>query len=293
MDMPSSQPEQLDREPESASSTATSRSPLSRRTLLRAASGLGLVTATGALSLSSALAGPGGAAMTTTTNAGRSRLLTLASSVGAACTPLTPEAEEGPFYLPDELVRSNIREDQAGVGLDLTFRVMDSDTCEPLENAAVDVWHCNGIGDYSGEGQAAEGLHPTDSNTYLRGIQLTDARGRCRFTTIIPGWYPGRAVHIHTKVHVGGKVSHHEYVGGTVCHTGQVFFAEKLIETISILNPYDEDPAARTRNRDDRVFTQQAGGRSAIVHTKPNDKTDPTKGYIGVMILGVDPSAVH
>ena len=62
-----------------------------------------------------------------------------------------------------------------------------------LENAIVDVWHADAGGDYSGVGSL-------QGETFLRGIQTTDANGDAAFTTIFPGWYRGRAPHIHFKV---------------------------------------------------------------------------------------------
>ncbi len=210
---------------------------------------------------------------------------------GAVCD-LTPEADEGPFYLPDELVRDDIREDHAGVLLRLRFHVMNANTCEPLKNAAVDIWHCDALGDYSGVSKRAEGEQTDDSSTFMRGIQVTGADGWCDFTTIVPGWYPGRTTHIHTKVHLRGDVRDHHYVGGRISHTGQIFFTERLMETIEKLKPYSESETARLRNEQDS-FYHQAGGSSAIAKTSEISDGHPRRGYTGVMVLAVDPKAVH
>jgi protocatechuate 3,4-dioxygenase beta subunit len=255
----------------------------SRRTVLRTAGGLGI--------LGAAVAAGGTRVLGVGSGSG-SPLARQARLVGASCVELTPEVTEGPFYLPDELVRRDIREDQAGFVLQLKFGVTNTKTCKPIQDAAVDIWHCNAVGEYSGVAQAAEGLEPTDSDAFLRGIQMTDADGQCRFTTIVPGWYPGRAVHIHVKVHVRGDVSHRHYVGGHVCHTGQLFFSERMLRDIEGLDPYDENSASRLHNDADS-FYQQAGGKSSIARTKILVPGDPTQGYRGSMILGVDPSAVH
>ena len=112
----------------------------------------------------------------------------------ATCTQ-TAEQTEGPFYFDVDRIRSDIREDRKGSTLRLGVRVRDAAACEPVSNAVVDVWHCDAEGGYSG----FEGEH---GETYLRGAQVTNREGIAEFTTIYPGWYPGRTVHIHAKVHL-------------------------------------------------------------------------------------------
>jgi protocatechuate 3,4-dioxygenase beta subunit len=112
----------------------------------------------------------------------------------ATCTQ-TAEQTEGPFYFNVDRIRSDIREDREGATLRLGVRVRDAAACEPISNAVVDVWHCDAAGSYSGfEGE--------DDETYLRGAQVTNRDGIAEFTTIYPGWYQGRTVHIHAKVHL-------------------------------------------------------------------------------------------
>jgi protocatechuate 3,4-dioxygenase beta subunit len=134
-----------------------------------------------------------------------------------------PELTEGPYYLDLDLVRSDITEDRPGLPLDLRVSVVDADACEPIEGAAVDVWHCDAGGAYSGvEGAAGE--------TFCRGVQLTDASGVAEFRTIFPGWYTGRAVHVHLKVQVDGDQT----------HTGQLFFDPAVTSAVYALEPYAE-----------------------------------------------------
>ena len=112
------------------------------------------------------------------------------SAVGGGTTVpdcvLTPEQLEGPFYIDLARVRRDIAEDRPGVPLALAVTVVDANNCEPVRNAAVDVWHCDALGIYSGE--PSEGSAGT---TFLRGIQLTDGDGLAEFATIYPGQYPG------------------------------------------------------------------------------------------------------
>ena len=111
------------------------------------------------------------------------------SDATAVACVLAPELTEGPFYLPDEKVRRNVREGERGTALALQLGVVNSSSCKPIAGAAVDIWHADAGGHYSGFGSDAAG-----SRTFLRGIQRTDARGVARFDTIYPGWYQGRAV---------------------------------------------------------------------------------------------------
>ena len=104
---------------------------------------------------------------------------------------LTPESSEGPYYLPNELIRSDIREDREGLPFKLKMTFTDVNTCEPLSNVSVDIWQCDASGDYSGYITAVptSSLHtePTDNKTFLRGIQTTDKDGKVEFMTIFPG----------------------------------------------------------------------------------------------------------
>src|SRR4029450_6300067 len=104
---------------------------------------------------------------------------------------LAPELTEGPYYVDDAAVRRNIKRGKTGVPLRLRLRVLDVSSCKPIRGAAVDIWHCDALGVYSG----VQG----DSDDFLRGVQRTNATGWAEFRTVYPGWYRGRAVHIHVK----------------------------------------------------------------------------------------------
>ena len=136
---------------------------------------------------------------------------------GAVACVLAPEMTEGPYFVEGDKVRRNITEGKPGVPLALRLTVVDASTCRPIRNAAVDVWHCDAGGTYSATSQ--EG---TEGLTFLRGIQRTDRNGLATFKTIYPWWYPGRAVHIHLKV----------FLGGTTVHTGQLFFADRVTDIV-------------------------------------------------------------
>ena len=116
----------------------------------------------------------------------------------AACA-ITPTETEGPFPSLTSLFRSDIREGKPGTTLALTIKVVNvNSSCAGVANANVEVWHVDAAGNYSEYGSQ-------NGQTYLRGIQTTNAGGEATFTTIYPGWYAGRATHIHLEVTVNGR----------------------------------------------------------------------------------------
>lgn len=149
-----------------------------------------------------------------------------AASAPGSCT-LYPEQTEGPYYVAGDLVRSDLREGKPGTPLTLDLLVLSADGCTPLANAAVDVWHCDAGGIYSGYQNQLGGLD-TRGQVFLRGTQLTGADGRVQFQTIYPGWYPGRTTHVHFKVHLSGNRE----------ATSQLYFAEELNREVYGAAPY-------------------------------------------------------
>ncbi|MGW2716563.1 intradiol ring-cleavage dioxygenase [Streptomyces sp. NPDC001492] len=203
----------------------------------------------------------------------------------AADCVLTPEQTEGPYYLDLETVRKDITEGKAGVPLTLRVKVIDTATCSALPGTAVDIWHCDALGVYSG--YVAGGSTP--DTTFLRGVQLTDSGGVAEFTTIYPGWYVGRALHIHVKTHVGGTVANGKYRGGHVSHTGQLYFPETYNSRVAVLAPYRSNTATRTLNARDGIYRN--GGSSTLL-TLTQVGSDLGKGVTGTVVLGIDPDAV-
>jgi protocatechuate 3,4-dioxygenase beta subunit len=181
---------------------------------------------------------------------------------GAISCVLTPELTEGPYYVSGEQVRSNITEGRPGVPLALALTVVDASTCKPIKGAAVDIWHCDALGVYSG----VQG----NTGTFMRGVQRTNASGLARFTTVYPGWYTGRAVHIHVKVHIGGSV----------VHTGQFFFDDALTDTVYARAPYNTRGARDVRDSSDSIYRN--GGSKSLLHM-----TKSGAGYLGAITMGV------
>jgi len=198
----------------------------------------------------------------------------------ASCT-LTPELTEGPFFLDLRKVRANITEGRPGLRLDLRIRVVDAATCRPIENVAVDLWHADALGKYSGI--ASEG---TTGKTYLRGIQLTDASGLARLRTIYPGWYEGRATHIHVSAYVGGRAGS-TYTGGTTAHTGQLFFDDATTDRVARLAPYSRRRVPRRRNRADGIYRQAGSGQVLALERRGRSVTN---GFTGTITMGIDVS---
>ena len=183
---------------------------------------------------------------------------------GAVTCVLAPEQTEGPYFLAGDTVRRNVTEGKPGVPLTLRLTVVDVSTCRPIKGAAVDIWHCDAGGVYSGvSGQSS-------ARRFLRGIQRTDANGVAAFRTIYPGWYPGRTVHIHVKV----------FLGGNVVHTGQLYFPDSLTDAVYRRSPYSRRPGRDVRNTADSVFRN--GGRQSMLRLTKNGS-----GYVGAIAMGV------
>jgi protocatechuate 3,4-dioxygenase beta subunit len=189
---------------------------------------------------------------------------------------LTPEQTEGPYYIANEKIRRDITEHRPGAPLALRLKVVDASTCKPLQGALVEIWHCDAGGLYSGFVSASSGggrgggSGPTDKRTFLRGGQRSDASGAAVFKTIYPGWYRGRTVHIHVKVHLGGNT----------VHTGQLYFPDQLTDTVYATAPYSRRPGRDMRNASDGIFG--SGGASSILRLVRS-----RSGYVGRLTMGV------
>lgn len=198
---------------------------------------------------------------------------------GSSCV-LTAALTEGPYFVDEKLNRSDIRSDPAtgavssGVPLELRFDVsrVDSAACMPLTGAYVDVWHCDAAGNYSDVSGGGAG------KKFLRGYQITDANGGATFTTIYPGWYSGRAVHVHFKLRLfAGSSKTYEF-------TSQFFFDEALTSVVHAQSPYDAKGTRNVVNTKDGIYNSLSAAEKAglTLSTTPG-----TSGYIGVINLGV------
>ncbi|MBJ8342603.1 intradiol ring-cleavage dioxygenase [Antrihabitans sp. YC3-6] len=282
-----------------------SRRRISRRRALTLGGAVGLGGVLTACAADSGSGSPATGTATATTSA-TSSATTAGSTVEellarAPQCALSKEETQGPYWFDVDSIRNDLREDRPGTTFVLALRVQDGAMCavDPsaggIANAVVEIWHCDAGGVYSGfesgssggpgggrpgqsstGGETSDGSYssgdqeatPTDDATYLRGAQTTDANGIAQFTTIFPGWYPGRAAHIHLKVHVDRK---------TVL-TSQLFFEETLLDEVYATAPYNSHTGSRTTNASDNIY--DATGLVTTAST--------ADGYLGAINLAVE-----
>ncbi|MEP7003009.1 MAG: intradiol ring-cleavage dioxygenase [Chloroflexota bacterium] len=252
---------------------------LSRREVIGLLGGSALVAACAPIAAPT-LASPG----PTSTRTAAVATATSAPSPAAVVLPscvVRPALTEGPYFVDEKLNRSDIRSDPAtgavkpGAPLALTFLVskVTGTSCSALGGATVDVWHCDATGAYSDVSDPNSGS--TKGTKFLRGYQTTDTSGKATFTTIWPGWYQGRAVHVHFKIRTAaanGQVSD---------FTSQLFFDEALNDQVFAQAPYSQRAATgRMRNTADGIF-QQSGGKLTISPARTAD------GYVASFDIGL------
>jgi len=181
---------------------------------------------------------------------------TTTGSTNAACA-VTPSETAGPYPSLVDLYRSDIRDGKTGTLLTLTVKVVNVNAgCAGVANADVEVWHCDSAGNYSEYGTQT-------TQNYLRGIQPTNSSGEVTFTTIYPGWYQGRATHIHLEVKTNGvsrKIT-------------QIAFPESINTTVYQSGVYASRGSNPTSNLSDGIFADSLS--SELV----TPSGDPTSGY--------------
>jgi protocatechuate 3,4-dioxygenase beta subunit len=185
-----------------------------------------------------------------------------------------PELTEGPFFVDEKIDRSDIRSDtssgdvEVGVPLTLSFVVskVSGNSCVPFEGAVVDLWHCNVAGEYSDIAQ-----NGTSGENFLRGYQVTDANGKATFTTVYPGWYQGRTVHIHFKIRTDPAAS------SGLEFTSQLFFDEGVTAEVFATDAYAGRGTQETTNSNDGIFSSEL----LLVPTRSGD------GYSANFEIGV------
>jgi protocatechuate 3,4-dioxygenase beta subunit len=215
---------------------------------------MGAVSAAAAFGCSNSSTSPSSTTTTTTDP----------TTTNAACA-VTPTETAGPFPSVTSLFRSDIREDRQGIPLTLTIKVVNSSaSCAPVANASVEIWHADVAGNYSEYSSEA-------SKTYLRGVQTTDAGGQVVFTTIYPGWYQGRATHIHVDVKINGvsrKVT-------------QMAFAEAVNNAVYASSVYASRGSNPTANAADGIFSDSLA--SELV----TPAGSPSSGYTATFQVGI------
>jgi protocatechuate 3,4-dioxygenase beta subunit len=189
-----------------------------------------------------------------------------------------PALTEGPYFVDERLNRSDIRSDptdgsiRQGVPLLLAFRVSQiTNACASLAGASVDIWHCDALGVYS---DVTDQSFNTVGKKFLRGYQVTDANGLAQFTTIYPGWYQGRTVHIHFKIRS------HTGAGAAYEFTSQLFFDDAVTDQAHAQTPYSSKGQRTLRNNGDGIFLQ--GGQQLLL-----DLAKAGQGYSTTFDVGL------
>lgn len=202
-----------------------------------------------------------------------------------ACV-VTPQETEGPYFVDEQINRSDIRSDPAtgevkdGVPIALQLVVSSvggTSGCAPLAGAVVDLWQCDAVGVYSDVNDPG---FSTLGQKFLRGSQITDEHGAVQFVTIYPGWYHGRTVHTHFKVRTDPSAA------SGYTFTSQLFYDDTLTDAVHAQPPYAARGMRDTRNSDDGIY--QSGGDQLLLDLQP--AADGT-GYTASFSVGIDLAA--
>jgi protocatechuate 3,4-dioxygenase beta subunit len=252
---------------------------LSRREVLAlfGAGGVAVAAAAcvpGSAGSATATAGASGSGAAAATALASASAIAVASAI-PSCV-VVPELTEGPYYLDVDLERSDIRANTGdgaisdGAVLELGWLVsqVDGDACVPLEGVIVDVWHCDALGVYSGVSG--------DPGDFLRGYQRTDTSGAATFTTVYPGWYSGRAVHIHFKIRTDPDAD-----GGFEA-TSQLFFDDAFSAEVFATGVYASKGTQDVPNDADGIFAQSGG--TTLLDVRRDGDTYRTTFSIAVQI---------
>jgi protocatechuate 3,4-dioxygenase beta subunit len=189
--------------------------------------------------------------------------------VGSAACAVSPTETIGPYPSLTNLIRSDIREGSAGIPLTLALTVVNvNNTCTPVANANVDIWQCDADGHYS---QYSQGGYDGRSKTFLRGIQTTDSAGRVTFTTVYPGWYQGRATHIHVEVSINGRS----------VKVTQIAFPENVNAQVYRSGVYASRGLNPTSNTSDMVFSDSLSSELAVL------SGDASSGFTATYTVGI------
>ena len=215
----------------------------------------------------------------------------LVASAGEGTLPqcvAKPELTIGPYFVDNKLNRSDIRTNpttnaaKPGTPLRLEFSVQQiaNGQCSPLSGAMVDIWHCDAAGLYSGVNDNMVGFN-TVGEMFLRGYQISDANGVARFTTIYPGWYQGRAVHIHFRIRTPASAVAAMQSDKVYDFTSQIFFDESVTDRVHAQAPYAAKGQRDRRNQNDGIY-RQAGDTLLVKVASAAD------GYDARFDIGLD-----
>ena len=219
--------------------------------------------------------GGAGAAYAST---GSTAASTAGRSEGVVDCVAKPEMTEGPYFVDEGLNRSDIRTDPSdgstvvGTTLTLNFSVLQvaGGACSALPGAVVDIWHCDAFGIYSDVA-----ANDSVGKKFLRGYQVSNAAGKVRFTTILPGWYQGRTIHIHVKIRTTGTD------GNPYEFTSQLYFTEEFQLAYLATEPYSAKGTRDTTNATDMWYAK-AGDQMLLTARRQG------RGYTADFCIGLD-----
>ena len=216
-----------------------------------------------------------GAALTACASSPTTPTATTTTGTGSSGCVITPSETEGPF--PDKtgmlntpaFFRRDVREDRSGLPVTLTLTIVNvNSSCSPVSNASVEIWQCDASGNYSEYSQPG---YDGTGKTFLRGLQTTDANGQVTFTTIYPGWYAGRATHIHVEV----------FRGNSIAKTTQIAFPEDVTRSVYATGVYASKGQSSTSNSGDMVFSDGTQLEMATL------AGNTTSGYTATLTIGI------
>lgn len=196
-----------------------------------------------------------------------------------------------------EDVRYSVIEDQEGVEIILDYQVIDVETCEPVPDVYLEMWHCNSTGVYSGIVASGNGNSNDETNidnTFLRGIQPTNDEGVAQFLSLFPGHYTGRATHIHVMVHTNATLQKNYTLGNEnyASHVGQAFFDQDLISQVELVEPYNTNTQEITTNAEDSILSEEVatdGVDPVMEYTLLGD--DVSQGLFAWLAFGINVTA--
>jgi protocatechuate 3,4-dioxygenase beta subunit len=189
---------------------------------------------------------------------------TTTATTASACA-VTPTEVVGPYPSVTHFFRSDVREGRSGTPVALTITVVNANAgCSPVAGVNVEIWQCDAAGNYSEYGTQT-------AQTYLRGTQTTDASGQVTFITVYPGWYQGRATHIHVDV----------TRNGSSIKVTQIAFPEAMNNAVYATGVYAARGSNPTSNVADGIFADSINSELATV------AGDPAAGLTAVFVVGV------
>ncbi|KAJ5394456.1 uncharacterized protein N7487_012097 [Penicillium crustosum] len=217
---------------------------------------------------------------------------------GDATCILAPDVTQGPYYVTGELIRDNMAESQEGIPLYMDIQLIDTNTCDPIPEIYMDLWHCNSTGVYSGVVASGNGNSDDQTNlnnTFNRGIQKSNREGVIQMQTTFPGHYTGRATHIHVLTHPANETQ--VLANGTLSglysshssHVGQIFFDQDLITAADEVYPYSNNTQEVTLNSDDSILAEELDTIDPFMeYVFLGD--DITDGIFAWISVGMDPT---